>query len=448
MLKSIFFRKKINTGRRIAISFALLILAGAIVLMLPISSKTGAQTPFLTALFTSTSATCVTGLSLVNIGEYFSVFGQIVLLILIQIGGLGFVTILCFGFLLSKKRIGLRNRMLIAQNMGLESLEGVVGLVRRILCITGAVEGGGAVILSARFIPRVGIVKGIWFGIFHSVSAFCNAGFDLIGDGQSMLSFRNDPVMLITLAMLIIIGGLGFIVWAELIKKRSWNKISMYSKVVIISTITLLVLGTAVFFAFERKNPATMGDSGLMQKILGAFFQSVTTRTAGFDAIGQNRLTEQSKLVSVILMMVGGASGSTAGGIKIGTAALVLISLFSVLRAKSDIVIFGRRVRHSTIIHAMSLLVMWLVLTVAGAAAVSVSDGKPVLDTIYETASAYSTVGLSVGITETASLFTKLLFILYMFFGRVGIMTISVVFMVQSTKNRDIRYPDGDFMVG
>lgn len=448
MLKSIFFRKKINTGRRVAVCFALLILAGAAVLTLPVSSKTGVRTPFLTALFTSTSATCVTGLSLVNVGEYFSLFGQIVLLILIQIGGLGFMTILCFGFLLSKKRIGLRNRMLIAQNMGLESLEGVVGLAKRVLCITGAVEGVGAVILSARFIPRFGVVKGIWFGIFHSVSAFCNAGFDLIGDGQSMLSFRDDPAVLITLAMLVIIGGLGFIVWAELIKKHSWKKISMYSKVVIISTITLIVIGVILFFAFERENPATMGGSGLGQKLLDAFFQSVTTRTAGFDAIGQNGLTEQSKLVSVILMMVGGASGSTAGGVKIGTAALVLISLFSVLRAKSDIVIFGRRVRHSTIIHAMALMVMWLVLTVAGAAAVSVSDGKSVLDAIYETASAYSTVGLTVGVTETASLLTKLLFILYMFFGRVGIMTISVVFMVQSAKNQDIRYPNGDFMVG
>lgn len=448
MIKSNFFRKRINTGRRIAVSFALLILTGAILLMLPVSSKKGVITPFLTALFTSTSATCVTGLSLVNVGEYFSLFGQAVLLVLIQIGGLGFMTVLCFGFLLSKKRIGLRHRMLIAQNMGLDSLEGVVALAKRVLCITGVVEGVGAVILSVRFIPRFGIIKGIWFGVFHSVSAFCNAGFDLIGDGQSMISFRNDPVTLITLAMLIIIGGLGFIVWAELIKKRSWKKISMYSRVVMISTAALIALGAFVFFLLEHANPATMGNAGIGQKILDSFFQSVTTRTAGFDAIGQTNLTEQSKLWSIILMMIGGASGSTAGGVKIGTAALVVISLFSVLRAKADIVIFGRRVRHSTIIHAMALLVMWLVLVTLGAALVSVTDGQAVVNSMYEVASAYSTVGLSAGVTESASLFTKLLFILYMFFGRVGIMTISVMFMVRLSKNNDIRYPDGDFMVG
>lgn len=448
ILKRIFLRKRINTARRIAGGFALLILAGALLLMLPVSSRTGETTPFLTALFTSTSATCVTGLTLVDTGTYFSVFGQAVLLCLIQIGGLGFMTILCFVYILSKKRIGLRNRMLIAKTMGLDSLEGVVALAKQVLGITLACEAFGAVILSARFAPRFGILKGVWFGIFHSVSAFCNAGFDIIGDGASMLSYRNDPVVLITLALLIVIGGLGFIVWKEIIKKKSWRKLSIYSRVVITATVFLIVFGAAAYFVLEYNNPATIGSDSAAEKILAAFFQSVTTRTAGFDAMRQSNMTEQSKLWSIVLMMIGGASGSTAGGVKVGTVTLVFVSLFAVLRSRKDIVILNRRVGHSVIIHAMALLVLWLALVTAGAAIVSLADGRSVTDSLYEVASAYSTVGLSVGISGGASVLTKLLLIVYMFFGRVGITTISVMFIARSSQKQDIRYPEGDFLVG
>ncbi len=448
ILKRIFFRKRINTARRIAGGFALLILAGALLLMLPVSSRTGEVTPFLTALFTSTSATCVTGLTLVDTGTYFSVFGQAVLLCLIQVGGLGFMTILCFVYILSKKQIGLRNRMLIAQTMGVDSLEGVVALAKQVLGTTLACEAFGAIILAARFAPRFGILKGIWFGIFHSVSAFCNAGFDIIGDGASMLSYRHDPVVLTTLALLIIIGGLGFIVWNEIFKKKPWRKFSMYSRVVITATIFLIVFGAAVYFVLEYNNPATIGGDSVGEKILAAFFQSVTTRTAGFDAISQSNMTEQSKLWSIVLMMIGGASGSTAGGVKVGTVTLVFVSLFAVLRSRKDIVILNRRVGHSSIIHAMALLVLWLALTAVGAAIVSLAENMSVIDSAYEVASAYSTVGLSVGISSGASLLTKLLLIVYMFFGRVGIMTISVVFIARASKAQDIRYPEGDFLVG
>lgn len=441
-----FQTRRINTARRIALGFALLILAGAILLMLPVSSSAGAVTPFLTSLFTSTSATCVTGLSLVSVGEHFSLFGQVVLLCLIQTGGLGFMMILCCVFLVSKKRIGIRNRMLIAQSVGLNSIEGIVLLAKHVLSITFIVEAVGAAVLAVRFIPRFGVFKGIWFGVFHSVSAFCNAGFDLVGD--SMLSYKTDPVMLITLAVLIVVGGLGFIVWEELIRKRGFGKMSVYSKITITASAALIVIGTIIFFVFEHANPETIGNYTLTQKILASFFQSVTTRTAGFDAIGQNNLTEQSKLWSMILMMIGGASGSTAGGIKVGTAVIVICSLWSVLRARSEVVILGRRITYPTIIHAMTIMTLWLLLTAAGAAAIAASDGVSIINSLYETASAYSTVGLSVGITETASAFTKILFIVYMFFGRVGIMTISVMFMARSGRSEVIRYPDGDFFIG
>jgi trk system potassium uptake protein TrkH len=448
IFRFILFRKKINPARRIALGFAALIIAGALLLMLPIASKTGEVTSFLTALFTATSATCVTGLSLVNVGEYFSVFGQAVILVLIQIGGLGFMSVLCFAFLVSNKQIGIRNRMMIAQSMGLEGLSGVVKFAKHVLYIALVVELAGTVLLSVRFIPQFGIIKGIWFSVFHTVSAFCNAGFDLIGDGQSVFSYRYDPLVLITLALLIIVGGLGFIVWEDIIKKKSFKKLSMYSKLVLISTVICILAGTVVYIVFEYNNAGTIGNDSAFHKALIAFFQSVTTRTAGFDPIGQKGLTPLSKVWGIILMMIGGASGSTAGGVKIGTFTLVILTLCSVMRSERDLVVFGRRIGHRTILHAMALMVLWFALTVTGAMLVSFVDGHSVLNSMYEVASAYSTVGLSVGISETGSVFTQILLIVYMFLGRVGIMTISVLFMIHSGKERGIKYPDGKFIVG
>lgn len=441
-------RKKINPARRIAVGFALLIIIGAALLMLPVSSRTGESTPFLTALFTSASATCVTGLSLVNVGGYFNVLGQAIILILIQVGGLGFMSVLCFVFLVSNRQIGLRNRILIAQSMGVDSLEGVVKLVKHVLYIASSVELIGAVFLSVRFIPKYGALKGIWFSIFHSVSAFCNAGFDIIGDGQSMFSYRFDPLVIITLALLIIIGGLGFIVWEDIINKKSFKRLSTYSKIVLVSTVLCIVIGAALYLLFEYNNPATIGSDSIGEKLLMTFFQSVTTRTAGFDALKQSGLTPLSKVWGILLMMIGGASGSTAGGVKIGTFALVLLTLYAVLRGKTDVVILGRRIGHKAILHAMSLLVLWFLLTLTGAMLIAFADGHSVLYSMYETASAYSTVGLSVGISENASVFTKILLIIYMFLGRVGIMTISVLFMIHSGREKDIKYPEGRFIIG
>ncbi len=448
IFKFILRKKRINPARRVVSGFALLILTGTLLLSLPIASKTREITPFLTALFTSASAACVTGLTLANTGAYFSFFGQAVILALIQLGGLGFMTILCLAFFASNKQIGLRNRMMLAQSMGTESLEGIVKLVKHVLMITGAAELAGAAVLAIRFIPLCGIANGIWQSVFHSVSAFCNAGFDITGGGTSMLPYRHDPLILITLAALIITGGLGFVVCEDIIRKKSFKRLGMYSKLVLITTAVLIVSGTAVYFIFERNNPLTIGNESVFQKILASFFQSVTTRTAGFDAISQNNLTETSKIWGIILMMIGGASGSTAGGVKTGTFALVALTVYSVIRSRPDVIIFGRRVGHSTILHATSLLVLWLTLTVAGAVFISFFDSQPMINAFYETASAYSTVGLTVGITETSSVFTKILLIIYMFFGRVGIMTISVMFMERSGKSKDIKYPEGTFIVG
>ena len=445
IIRKILFHKRINTARRISFGFALIILVGALLLMLPISSKERVVTPFLSALFTTTSATCVTGLTIINVGAYFSLFGQAVILFLIQLGGLGFMTILCIVFIVSNRQIGLRNRMLIAQAMGTESLEGIVKLAKHVLYITGIIELLGAIVLSIRFVPKYGFFKGMWFSIFHSVSAFCNAGFDIIGDGNSMLSYRHDPLVLCTLAVLVAIGGLGFIVWEDIIAKKSWKRLNVYSKVIIFAQIFFIVAGAFVYFILEYGNINTIGAESVGQKILASFFQSVTTRTAGFNTADLSGMTGAW---GTVLMMIGGASGSTAGGVKLGTVVLVIMTLISVLRGKSDVVIHGRRIAHTTILHAMALLVLWLVLVVGGSVLISYIDNQDLINSIYEVASACSTVGLSVGVSGSASTFTKILLIVYMFFGRVGIMTISVVFMTRIRKTNDIRYPECNFIVG
>lgn len=446
-LRILGIRKTTNPSRKIVLSFAFIILSGALLLMLPVSSKAGSVTPFVTALFTATSATCVTGLVLVDTGAYYSTFGQIIILLLIQIGGLGFATILTIAFLASKKNIGMRNRMLVAQTLGLESSSGVVRTARHVLVATAFFELTGAVLLWIRFIPEYGI-KGIWYGIFHSVSAFCNAGFDILGNGTSIAVYENDFLVMIVLALLVIIGGLGFAVWEEIYKKRSLKKLSVYSKLVLIITGILLVFGTIVFFVFEHKNVNTIGNDTLSTKWLSCFFQSVTCRTAGFDAMGQTSLTEQSKAFSVILMMIGGASGSTAGGIKVVSVGVLFIAAASVFRSRNDAVVMGRTISRTNINYATALVVMWAVLVISGALIICSVDSVNLLDSVFEVTSAYGTSGLSVGVSANSSLMTKIILMLYMFFGRVGVMTISVMFMTRVVSNNSLKYPEGNIMIG
>ena len=440
-------RKTANPSQKIVISFAMIILAGALILMLPVSSKDGVVTPFMTTLFTATSATCVTGLILVDTGAYYSFFGQFIILLMIQIGGLGFATILTLAFLASKKNIGMKERLLMAQTLGMENESGVVRTARHVLIATAFFEFAGAVLLWIRFIPQYGI-RGIWYGIFHSVSAFCNAGFDVFGNGTSIALYENDFLVIAVLSALIIIGGIGFIVWEDIYKKRSLKKLSLYSKLVLIITGILLVSGTVVFFVFEHKNAHTIGNEALFTKWLSCFFQSVTCRTAGFDAIGQTMLTEQSKAFSIILMLIGGASGSTAGGVKVVTVGILFIAAMSVFRSRNETVVMGRTISRANINYATALIVMWTVLVISGSMIISYADSFNLLDSIYEVTSAYGTTGLSVGISGQSSTFTKIILIIYMFFGRVGVMTISIMFMTRKTGNNLLKYPEGNIMLG
>ncbi len=449
IVKKIMTRKKrLNPPRRIALAFLAAVIIGAVLLMLPVSSRERTVTPFLTALFTSTSAVCVTGLTLVETGAYFSLFGQAVIMCLIELGGLGFMTILIVAFVAANKHIGLSDRLMIAESLGLESVEGVVRLTKIIFKASLAFELLGAAVLSIRFIPGMGILKGVWFGIFHSVSAFCNAGFDIIGQENSMMSYSSDGLVLITLALLVIIGGIGFVVWEDIARARKFRRLSVYSKLVIIATLFLLIFGTVGFLLLEMKNPDTLANQNAGHKLLSAFFQSVTTRTAGFDAIGQTKLTQNSKLLSIILMMTGGASGSTAGGIKVVTTAVAVVSLRAVLFNKTDVIVLGRKIKKSTCVYALALVSMWLILVITGASLISALDHVPLLDAFYETASAYGTVGLTAGVTAVSSLPSKLLLILYMFLGRVGILTISVSFTMTAKKKSRIDYPDVNLLIG
>ncbi len=442
---------RINTSRRITLGFITVILAGALLLMLPVSSRTGEITPFFDTLFTAVSASCVTGLTVVDTYTHWSFFGQLVVLAMIQTGGLGFMAILTVAFFIGNKKIGLRNRMMLADSFSTDSIQGVVRLVKRVLYVVAATELAGAAVLAFRFIPEFGLGRGIWFSVFHSVSAFCNAGFDLMGirePGSSMTLMAHDPVVLITLAVLIIAGGIGFVVWNDIyMRVRFKKRLGVYARLVLIMTAVLLVLGTAVIFLFEKDNPATLGEMSLPDKLLGAFFQSATTRTAGFDAISQTAMTDASKAGTVMLMLIGGSAGSTAGGLKTVTVAIMLLAAVNILRGRDNLIIFKRAIEPSKILYAMAVTCIAAVLVIFGAAMTRLTDGIAFADALYEYASAYGTVGLSVGTTAEAGAATRILLMLYMFFGRVGIMTIGVSMMTKRAKDT-LKYPKANIIVG
>ncbi len=447
-------KKRLNASRRIVLGFATVILTGTFLLMLPISSNSGEMTSFITALFTATSTTCVTGLALVDTATHWNAFGQLVMLCLIQIGGLGFIAVLSITFFLSRRHIGLRDRMMMAQSLNVDSMSGIVRMMKKIIIIAFSIEAIGAAILSARFIPMFGIGKGIWYGVFHAISAFCNAGFDLLGVIMPMGSLEpvnSDPVILITICCLIVIGGLGFFVWDDILGKRSWKKFSLYTKMVLIITAILIVSGWIIFYLLEKANSQTLGAMSTFDKTVNALFQSVTTRTAGFASFNQANMSEQSKMISTVLMMIDGSSGSTAGGIKTVTVGLVLISAYNIMKSNKKVVIGGRHIGHSQIMYAAALTILALILLFAGGFVVSIQENATIVDAMYETASAYGTVGLTTGLTSLDnSLVTHWIFILYMFFGRVGIMTITVSTLTKGSTAKDdmLNYPGEKLLLG
>ena len=340
----------------------------------------------------------------------------------------------------------------MVSTLNLNDLDGVVRMVRHALIGTFSIEGIGALILATRFIPEFGWVRGIWYSIFHSISAFCNAGFDLLGGRfgpfSSVAGYSNSPLVLCTLAALIGIGGLGFFVWEDIITKRSWRRLSAYSKMVLLITAGLILLGTLFFFVEEFSNPATMGDMPVWQKALNALFQSVTLRTAGFDALGQGGLSESSKAMSVLLMLIGGSSGSTAGGLKTATVGVLLLALRSGLAGREQVTFRGRAIPFTRVLNAMTLALVVIFVFLTSAMVLSTVEGLPYLNCAFEIASAMATVGLTTGITPDLSPFSQGFLILLMYLGRVGILSFSIAFLTRGRSPAKIRYPEMNVMIG
>lgn len=434
----------------LALGFLAIILLGAALLCLPQAGENRVAVPFWTALFTSVSATCVTGLSLVDVAGTFSLFGEIVIMLLIQVGGLGFMIVATAITVFIRKRITLRSRALISESMSLPGLSGTVRRTINFFLIVLAIELAGAALLSVRMIPMWGIKRGIYYSVFHSVSAFCNAGFDLFSSLNSLTSFARDPYTLIVVSLLIISGGLGFAVLAELVSGKPFGKFSLHSKVVLVSTGALLLGGTVLIALIEWNNPQTLGALPVGDRISNAFFQSVTTRTAGFCALPQNSLRDGGKLLSCILMFVGASPVSTGGGVKTSTMFMLFAFVLSFAKGQEEVTAFKRSLPLSITRAALCILVIFLSLAFAGILLLSLMNpGIPLEDTVYELASALGTVGLTSAGTANFSKPSQGLLMLYMYIGRVGPVTLMLT-LTNRMENKvvSIRYPQEQILVG
>lgn len=446
-------RRKVSMSatKLIALCFLGIILLGTGLLMLPVSSRSGEPCQFLPALFTATSATCVTGLTPFDTWTQWSGFGQGVLLCLIELGGLGFMSAATLVIFLFRRKVGLRQRMLIAQALSLNEMDGVVRLQRMVIFGSLGFEAAGALILTLWFWPQYGFVRALRWGVFHSVSAFCNAGFDIFGSmepGSSLLLFQNDPVVLLTLGALVVLGGLGFLVWQDIAEKRSWKKLSVYSRLVLLATAMLIVSGWALICILEWNNPKTLGNLSVGSKLLGGLFQSVTLRTAGFDAINQAGLTQGGKAVSMVLMLIGGSSGSTAGGLKTVTFLVVLLFIWARARGRSNVSAFCRTIPQEQALNAMTISLMMVLLSVLGGIFVCATSPVSFTDGLFEAISALATVGLTAGATGLLSVPAKILIIIFMYFGRVGVLTISLGFLMGNQAVERFRYAETSLLIG
>ena len=443
--------KSLSAMKIIATAFAGLILMGAILLSLPAASRSGVSCGFLPALFTATSATCVTGLALYDTFTQWSGFGQTVIICLIQIGGLGFMSAATLFIFLLHKRIGLKQRLVMAQALSVSDMDGIVRLQKTVLLGSFAVEGIGALILFFRFLPEFGPVLALKWGVFHSISAFCNAGFDIFGSitpGASLMEFQSDSVVLLTLGALVTIGGLGFLVWQDLWQYRSFRKCSVYTRLVLITTAVLLVFGWFVICVLEWNNPDTLGAMSFGDKLLNGLFQSVTLRTAGFAALDQALLTDGGKAASIVLMLIGGSSGSTAGGLKTVTFVVLILFMAARARGKNTVCVFRRTIPQSQVLDAMTIAFIMIALAVFGGIFISATAPVGFTDALYESVSALATVGLTAGATGKLTVPGQLLMILYMYFGRVGVLTISMGFLSGDRAEERFHYAQTNLLIG
>ena len=430
-------RNRLTRTQWIAVGFFIIILCGTSLLMLPVSSRETSWTDPLSALFTATSATCVTGLAVVDTYQHWSLFGQLVILLMIQIGGLGFVTIGVTILLLMGRRIGLADRGLLKDSVNTLELGGIVRLAKLIVKGTLWIEGIGAVLFSLRFVPEFGLLEGIYYGIFHSVSAFCNAGFDLMGRFEaysSLVRYENDWLINLTAVGLILSGGLGFVVWRDLEKNRFHiRKYTLHTKMVLTALVVLVAVPTGLFWLLERNNVlAGLDGSG---QFLGALFAAVTPRTAGFNTTDVGAMTDAGKLLTLILMLIGGNPGSTAGGVKTTTVMVLLCYIISMIQRRDGVNIYGRRLEDGMIEKAAVVFTLTLSMAVTAAFLICALDGLPLTDVLLETFSAVDTVGMTTGITRQTSTGSRIILILLMYCGRIGSLSFALVFTDKKQKS-------------
>ncbi|UWG96588.1 TrkH family potassium uptake protein [Dehalobacter sp. DCM] len=438
-------KKKLSPPQILAIGFISVIFVGAFLLTLSIATVDGKGLPFIDALFTATSAVCVTGLIVVDTGSVFSVFGQIIILFLIQIGGLGFMTFATFFAILLGKKINLQERMLLQEAYNQSSLEGIVRLAKYIFMGSFLIEGIGFVILAVRWSFDFNLGKALYYALFHTISAFNNAGFDLFGN--SLMRFQNDFVTNLTVMALIVIGGIGFTVILDLYPKRG-KRLSLHSWIVIRTTGLLIAIGAILFFLLEFNNPDTLGSLGYQGKILASMFQSVTPRTAGFNTLNLSALNDTTVLLLIVLMFIGASPGSTGGGVKTTTFMTILLSVFSMFRNKYQVTIHGRSIPREVIQKAvaiMTLAIMWIILVTG---LLTITESANFMTLLFETVSAFGTVGLTLGVTPSLSLIGKILIILTMFIGRVGLLTIAFSIGKVNNPGNQAKYPESKIMVG
>lgn len=430
-----YLRKRLTYTQMIAAGFFLIILAGSVLLCLPVSSRTGEWTSFADSAFTATSATCVTGLIVFDTFTHWSLFGQAVILLLIQTGGIGFMTFITMFSVFLKRRISLHERKLLMQSAGTMRISGVVKLLKRIIAGTFMFEGLGAVLLFIRFCPEMGIAKGLYYAVFHSVSAFCNAGFDIMGfKGQfsSFTAYVSDPLVSLTLAGLICVGGIGFVVWDDILRNRlHFSKYSFHSKIVLFMSAVLILIGWIGMFVFEKN--ASMANMSIGERLLASLFQAITPRTAGFNTIDYSSASESGILLTVLLMLIGGSPGSTAGGIKTTTILVLLMGVFASAKHKDRVSIFKRSLEPNCVRQASAVFTVYFFAVALSTVLLCAIEPLTIKQALFETVSAVGTVGLSMSVTPGLSLVSRIVLMVLMFAGRVGGLTLMLVLAEKRT---------------
>lgn len=450
------FKSKTKTARpaaMIVLSFAIVIAIGSFLLMLPVSSKSGSFTEPVTAVFTAASATCVTGLSVVDTGTYWSVFGQVVIILMVQIGGLGFVTLVSFFNFLMHKKMELHSIQVASESVNTSGFYDVKLLIKYVISVSFICEFAGSLLLMTSLVPKYG-AYGVYISVFLSISAFCNSGFDVLGAVEtpncSLMPLASDPVVMTVISLLIIAGGLGFVVWTDIISYRQKKRLSLQSKIVLIFTLILTVIGMTLTLVTEWTNPDTIGNMSAGGKFATSLFYSIALRSAGFSTVDSTSLRSITKLFSIFIMFIGAAPCSTGGGIKITTFAIVIMTVVSVIKNKNDTIIMGRKIDKESVYKSLSIIVLAaLVMCVTSTVLFYSTDGAAGIDAAFETISALATTGMSVGVSAVSGVFSRILLCVTMFIGRVGPVSFAISISAKSeNKNKNEVYPEGKLMVG